>query len=159
MKLTEHLGVLLLSWRVAFKLISLVAEFTQFGVEPVHAALVPHLHTPSFSSQKFASAPVQDLEVTEHYKKIYVIDYSPSQNSAKFLLIYKCLNNYCLSVSFLTLHVSVVPPLTRAAFFAPRHCGVVVPAEHAFLYYHTHKFLLHTYCTTTSQYNRNLLHT
>ena len=94
MKLTEHLGVLLLSWRVAFRLISLVSEFTQFGVEPVHAALVPHLHNPSFSSQKFASAPVQDLEVTEHYKKIYVIDYSPSQNSAK--LLYKCLNNYCL---------------------------------------------------------------
>ena len=87
MKLTEHLGVLLLSWRVAFKLISLVAEFTQFGVEPVHAALVPHLHTPSFWSQKFASAPVQDLEVTEHYKKISVIDLSPLQNSTKLLFI------------------------------------------------------------------------
>ena len=48
------------------------------------------------------------------------------------LLRYKCLDNYCLSVSFLTLHVSVVPPLTRALLFAPRHCGVVVPAEHAF---------------------------
>ena len=131
MKLTEHLGVLLLSWRVAFKLISLVSEFTQFGVEPVHAALVPHLHTPSFSSQKFASAPVQDLEVTEHYKKISVIDLSPLQNSTK-LLRYKCLDNYCLSVSFLTLHVSVVPPLTRALLFAPRHRGVEVPAEHAF---------------------------
>ena len=78
--------MLLLSWRVAFKLISLVAEFTQFGVEPVHAALVPHLHTPSLSSQKFASAPVQDLEVTEHYKKICVIDHSPSQNSAQLYL-------------------------------------------------------------------------
>ena len=130
MKLTEHLGVLLLSWRVAFRLISLVSEFTQFGVEPVHAVLVPHLHTPSFSSQKFASAPVQDLEVTEHYKKISAIDLSPLQNSTK--LLYKCLDNYCLSVSFLTLHVSVVPPLTRATLFAPRHAGVVVPDVHAF---------------------------
>jgi len=30
------------------------------------------------------------------------------------------------------LHVSVVPPFVRAALFAPRHCGVEVPAVHAF---------------------------
>ena len=53
-------------------LITTFLECTQYGVPSVdlHAApVVPHLHTPS-SWQKFASVPVQDLEETEHYKKV-----------------------------------------------------------------------------------------
>ena len=63
--LTEHIGVPAVSSRVdSFPLradVPEAVESTQFGVEPEHAVLVPHLHTPEV--HLLCASPVQLLVV------------------------------------------------------------------------------------------------